>query len=349
MKLENFFNQHKVFIFAGSGGTGKTTLSATWAMEAAQCGYRVGLVTIDPSRRLGEAFAMDISKDDYKRQVVGEKYVDVFLIQSAKIIREFVIKEFSLSKYEELIKNSLFRQVVTRLAENQSLSTIYKLTEIIKSTEYDMIVVDTPPAGHTLDFFQSPDSAIRLFKENILAQTILTGEGLALKATKKVFTNILSFLAGREFVNQMEVFFSAFLLFQEKIVISAEFLREKLKEEDVCYFLISSAETQKVQELNEILLRLKKLGVQKSHLIINRAYPDWLGRKPNLFTPDWPVAKNYYDKLFNYYDNRKQQIQNFMAEQNKKTNTYFVPEKSYFSEDVSLDELRKTLRGAFHD
>lgn len=349
MKLENFFNQHKVFIFAGSGGTGKTTLSATWAMEAAHNGYRVGLVTIDPSRRLGETFAMDIMKDDYKRQPVGDKYIDIYLIQSAKIIREFIIQEFSQSKYEELLKNSLFRQVVTRLAENQSLSTIYKLSEIMKSTDYDLIVVDTPPAGHTLDFFQSPDSAIRLFKENILAQTILTGESLALKATKKVFTNILSLLTGREFVNQMEVFFSAFLSFQEKIVIAAEFLREKLKEEDVCYFLVSSAETQKVQELNDILSRLKKLGVRKSHLIINRAYPDWLGRQPHLFGEDWPVAKNYYDKLFNYYDNRKKQIQNFMSEPDKKTKTYFVPEKSYFSQDVSLDQLRHALRGAFYE
>lgn len=349
MKLENFFNQHKVFIFAGSGGTGKTTLSATWAVEAAHAGYRVGLVTIDPSRRLGETFSMDISKDDYKRQPVGDKYIDIHLIQSAKIIREFIAKEFSQEKYDELVKNSLFRQVVTRLAENQSLSTIYKLTEIMKSTDYDLIVVDTPPAGHTLDFFQSPDSAIHLFKENILAQTVFSGESVALKATKKVFTNVLGLLAGREFVQQMEVFFSAFMLFQEKIVISAEFLREKLKEEEVCYFLVSSSETQKVQELNEILVRLQRLGVQKSHLIINRAYPDWLGRQPGLFTDRWPVAKNYYDKLFNYYDNRKQQIQNFMSEQNKKTSTYFVPEKSYFSEDVSMDQLRQALQGAFNE
>ncbi|MBY0385766.1 AAA family ATPase [bacterium] len=349
MKLETFFKQHKVFIFAGNGGTGKTTLSATFAMEAAHSGFRVGLVTIDPSRRLGETFSMDITQDEYKRQPVGDKYIDIHLIQSAKIIREFISKEFSQSKYEELIKNSLFRQVVTRLAENQSLSTIYKLAEIMKSSEYDLVVVDTPPVGHTLDFFQSPDSTIHLFKENILAQTVLTGDGVALRATKKVFTNILSLLVGREFVDQMEVFFSAFLSFQEKIVISAEFLREKLKEEEVCYFLISSPETQKVQELNEILLRLKKLGVKKSHLIINRAYPDWLGRQPALFADEWPVAKNYYDKLFNYYDNRKQQIQNFMSEQNKKTNTYFVPEKSYFTKDVSMDQLRQALRGAFYE
>lgn len=347
MTFENFLKKHKTFIFAGNGGTGKTTLSATWALEAAHQGHRVCLMTIDPSRRLGDVFAMNVLTDDYKRQVVGSSYVDVHLIQSQKIIRDFIVKNFSQKKYEELTSHRLFKQVVTRLAENQSLSTIYKLTQLIQSDEYDIVVVDTPPANHAADFFRSPENTLRIFKENILAKAVFEGKSLASISSKKIFTNILGFLTGEDFVRQMEFFFESFFLFQEEIVRSADFLNNKLKDPSVGYFLVTSPEPQKVQEVEDILSGLKTQGVQTPSLIVNRAYPEWLSPVHEPFAERWPIAKNYYDKIFNYYDNQRQRIEQQISQEKQGVDIYFVPEKNYFIEELNIDQLRQTLRGAF--
>lgn len=347
MKFETFFKKHKVFIFAGNGGTGKTTLSATWALEAAHQGYRVGLITIDPSRRLGDAFGMDVLKDDYKRQKVGESFLDIYLIQSQKTIHDFIIKNFSQQKYDELMSRKLFKQVVTRLAENQSVSTIYQLAKLLQSSDYDLIVVDTPPASHTADFFRSPQSTIRIFKENVLAKAVFEGDSFASRTSKKIFTNILSLLTGFEFVQQMELFFSAFFLFQEEIVRSAEYLTVQLQQQQVGYFLVTSPEPQKVQELENILADVQQQGIQSPYLIVNRAYPDWLGLQSLAVSDRWPVVKNYYDKIFNYYDNQRKTIESLIVQKKSPIDIYFVPEKNYFSEELSLDQLRETLRGVF--
>lgn len=347
MKLETFFKKHKVFIFAGNGGTGKTTLSATWALEAAHQGYRVGLITIDPSRRLGEIFGMDVLKDDYKRQIVGKQFLDIYLIQSQKTIRDFIIKNFSQKKYDELMSRKLFKQVVTRLAENQSVSTIYQLAQLLQSSDYDLIVVDTPPASHTADFFRSPQNTIRIFKENILAKAVFEGNNIAARTSKKFFTNILGLLTGFEFVQQMELFFSAFFLFQEEVVRSAEYLAQQLQNQTVGYFLVTSPEPQKVQELENILLDVEKQGIQSPHLIVNRAYPDWLGLQKQEVSDRWPVSKNYYDKIFNYYDNQRKSIEAQIMKKRRPIDIYFVPERNYFSEELTMDQLRETLRGVF--
>lgn len=340
MKFEDFLKNYRIFLFAGNGGTGKTTLSAAWAYRAAEYGYKVGLMTIDPSRRLGETFGMNVLSDEYRRLAVKDAYLDVFLIQSEKVIKNFIVQHFSQKTYEELTKNNLFKQVVTHLAENQSVSTIYKLSSLIQSKDYDLIVVDTPPAAHMADFFRSPESTLRLFKENALARALFEQTSFSMNLSKKMFLRTMKVLVGQEFTLQIEAFFSAFFLLQEQIVKSAEFLSQQLKDPQMCYFLVSLPEPQKIQELQRLLSNLKQQGIEKSHLIINRAFPDWLGKSHLQFDERFPDAQKYYDKIWNYYDNRKQSLLTTM----EGTPMYFIPEKK---SDADIQSLGSILQGAF--
>ncbi|MCB1302623.1 MAG: hypothetical protein KDK37_00005, partial [Leptospiraceae bacterium] len=43
-------------VFLGAGGVGKTTLSASYSAYLAERGYRTGLISIDPAKRLQSAF-----------------------------------------------------------------------------------------------------------------------------------------------------------------------------------------------------------------------------------------------------------------------------------------------------
>ena len=50
--------QRSVIVCCGSGGTGKTTVSAAIALAGAQQGRRACVVTIDPARRLADALGL---------------------------------------------------------------------------------------------------------------------------------------------------------------------------------------------------------------------------------------------------------------------------------------------------
>lgn len=349
MTIDQYLKDYKILIFAGNGGTGKTTLSAAWAMEAAERGKNVGLITIDPSRRLGDAFGMDVLKETYRRKEVGAHFVDVFLIDSEKTIKEFVLKNFSKEFHDQLLKNKLFSQVATILSDNQSVSTIYKLSEMIESKQYDVIVVDTPPSNHALDFFRSPEHVFRIFKENIIAKAILEAKGLKFWSSKKIFIRVLSYLAGEEFVQEMESFFMALFSFQEHIVASAQKLEKYLKSRDVSYFLVSLPEEDKIQEVLALAKELKEQSISVRNLVINRAYPEWMSISEKLdgFSQSAVNFQMYYEKLWVYYEEQRRDLEQLMKAMNSDLSVYQVPEMSAMREEFSLPAVQETVRKVF--
>ena len=56
--MDTILSDHNVIVCTGSGGVGKTTLSAALGLRAAQQGLKVLVLTIDPARRLATALGM---------------------------------------------------------------------------------------------------------------------------------------------------------------------------------------------------------------------------------------------------------------------------------------------------
>lgn len=350
-KFKEFIQPVSTFVFVGNGGTGKTTLSASWAMEVAKTGKRVGLLTIDPSKRLGDVFGMNVQTETFKSVSMGAGSVDVFLIDSEQIIKDFVVKNFSQLEYERLQKNRIFSQVSSVLSENQSLSTIYKLNELIKSKKYDVFVVDTPPSNNSMDFFTTPEFVVRIFKENIVAKAALEAKGFKIFSGKKIFEKVFTFLVGEDFYKEVEIFFQTLLLFQEHIVSSSQELIELLKSKNTRFMLVTLPDEAKVQEILSVAQGLKEQNIVAEHILINRAYPDWLPRdkKQGEFGPQDPEIQNYYDKAFNYYDNKMKTAQKMATDLNNRMRVFFVPEKSIALETQGVEGFSSHILTIFED
>lgn len=349
MTIQEYLNTYKILIFSGNGGTGKTTLSAAWAMEAAERGKNVGLITIDPSRRLGDAFGMDVLKQTWARKTVGSNYVDIFLIDSEKTIKDFVLKNFSEDFYQKLTANKLFGQVSTILSENQSVSTIYKLVEMIDSKDYDVIVVDTPPSNHAVDFFRSPQDVFRIFEQNLVAKAILEAKGLKFWSSKKLFVKVLSYLTGEEFVREMEAFFLALFSFQEYIVKSAQRLQSILKSDDVCLFSVSLPESDKIREMLGVARELAAQNIKMQDLVINRSHPYWFDiQKPvQGFASDAENFRVYSEKLWEYYKKQRDQMDSLLIQLQGTLRVHYVPESPLFQQEFRLSTVQEMIRGVF--
>lgn len=350
-KFKKFIQNSKTFVFVGNGGTGKTTLSASWAIEVAKTGKRVGLLTIDPSKRLGDVFGMNVQTESFKSVPMGAGSVDVYLIDSQKIIEEFVVKHFSRAEYEKLKSNRIFSQVTSVLAENQSLSTIYKLNDLIKSGDYDVFVVDTPPSNNSMDFFTTPDFVIRIFKENVIAKAAFEAKGFRLFPGKKIFSKVFTFLVGEEFYKEVEVFFQILLLFQEHIVLSSQELLQLLKSTQTRFMLVTLPDEPKVQEILSVAKGLKAQGISAEHILINRAYPDWLSLKSadKSFAAQDPEMQNYYDKAVNYYHNKMKTAERLAKELGAQMKVFFVPEKSTALETQGVEGFSEHILSIFEE
>lgn len=148
-----------VVFFGGKGGVGKTTLAAAYALRSAESGVRTLLVSTDPAHSTGDILGMPLG--DAPTEVVpglwaleidpeaeAERYIaDVRQrirdVASPRILGE-VEKEIELARSSPGAEEAA---LLDRFAELMGLA----------GTEYDRVVFDTAPTGHTVRLLSLPE------------------------------------------------------------------------------------------------------------------------------------------------------------------------------------------------
>lgn len=150
---------NKFVFFGGKGGVGKTTSSSSYAYKCAKSGLKTLLVSTDPAHSTSDIFERDIGPDaveirknlfameiDPKRE--SEDYIKRIKANMSKTISPVIIKE---------VEKQLDAASVSPGAEESALFD--KLVEIVNSykDDYEKIVFDTAPTGHTLRLLSLPE------------------------------------------------------------------------------------------------------------------------------------------------------------------------------------------------
>ena len=153
----------ELIICCGVGGVGKTTTSAALSLSLAMSGKRVVVLTIDPARRLADALGIAALGNqpraiDLGGQATGS--LDALMLDQKQTWDE-VIRRFASSDAlaERLLANRYYKAVSERLVANEYMA-VEKLYDLVNSGRWDIVVADTPPAQHTLDF-SAPTVSVR--------------------------------------------------------------------------------------------------------------------------------------------------------------------------------------------
>lgn len=341
--LSRSLHSHKHFFFVGGGGVGKTTLAAAWAAELSKHHKKVGLVTIDPSRRLGAEMGMDIESQSQGLYETAGGAIDVFLIQPQQIINHFVETHFSQSDRERLKASRLYEQVSKHLAGNLSVATVYQLSHLLKSDEYDAFVVDTPPAGHTLDFFSSPAQVREVFKQSLAAKVFEKTKGLGLLSTQNIFLKAMSYLVGQEFTNEMAIFFQLVSLFQQSVLDNVDYLQRQMSAPEVAMLLVSGAEPMQLRQAKQIYGQLTGQGFIVNDVIVNRVRPYWLENWPGLKLDHTDEVSRFYKQATDYYEQHLLAIKDIWSSVRSDLEISFLPESAYYQEGYNLSQAQALL------
>lgn len=153
-------NNYKKFIFfGGKGGVGKTTCSSAFSKCCAQTGDKTLLVSTDPAHSLADIFGVPIGPEivllednlyglEIDAELESKKYTDKIKGQLSKGISPVIIEE---------IERQIDAAVVSPGSEEAAIFD--KFVEIIEERghEYNRIIFDTAPTGHTLRLLSLPE------------------------------------------------------------------------------------------------------------------------------------------------------------------------------------------------
>lgn len=292
----------KVLVCAGSGGVGKTTMSAAIGMALAEKGLRVMVLTIDPARRLAQALGFQDHLEEVSVPHLSGR-LSAGVIEPDIIFDRFV-RESSTSAEaaERLLKNRLYRQLSRSLSGSQEFTALERLLEVYESGKYDVILLDTPPAEHALDFLKAPNRIYSLFQDSV-TKWFVQPEGEAPlwqrimnRGTQTVLA-ALERVTGASFIRELADFFQSMASLQLRVSERSKKVHQLLTGKQTGFLLVTGFDQVKLKEAEEFLTELKASGHDLKGVIVNRAFPEWLDDKNQ-----WAEAKNTDEsKLHEFY------------------------------------------------
>jgi anion-transporting ArsA/GET3 family ATPase len=282
--LTSLVNERSVIVCCGSGGVGKTTVSAIFALEAARAGRRACVVTVDPARRLADSLGVQ-SLPNTPTEVDGDWPGHLHaLMLDTKGTFDDLIHTYSRTpeQAEGILANRLYQNLVGALSGTQEYMAMEKLNELVESGAFDVVVVDTPPTRNALDLLDAPRRLTR-FLENRLFRALLLPTRMSLRAVgvaTKALLRTISKVAGAEIVQDAVAFFQAFDGMEEGFRTRAGAVRELLADPSTAYVLITSARPDAVAEASFFAEKLTERDIAPAALIVNRIHPYFGGAEP---------------------------------------------------------------------
>ncbi len=331
MSLHEILQNAQVIVCVGSGGVGKTTVSSAIALRAAQMGRKVLVLTVDPAKRLKSTMGLE-SKDEAAIQDPSIKgSLEASVIDNKKIFDEFVTRASgNPERAQKILKNKLYVQMSTTLSGSQEFTALEKLYSSSESGKYDLIVLDTPPTKHAIDFLEAPQKLSALFNEKITQwfRDPASGEksffrSIIQTGTKQVLRALES-LTGSEFMRELADFFQSIQQWQGKLEKRIADMHKLLVHPKTHFVLVTSFDEAKLKEAEFFSREIRKSGYQLSNVIINRAYPKGLDLSLKLGGGN--ELENLYLQYQNYLADREKVYQSFSIRMSGQGQVLMLPE-----------------------
>lgn len=278
----------------GSGGVGKTTTAAALALRASLLGKKTLVLTIDPARRLANSLGLgelghEVQRVPDERLEAAANHVPggrrpggelhAMMLDQKAAFDEIVERHASdPAAVARILANPVYSQISSSLAGAQEYAAMAKLHEFDKDSDFDTIIVDTPPTAHALDFLDAPETltqaidspAIEWFRK---IRSSGGGWGVVGSSGAYVLKRLAKFVGSR-FIDDLGVFFTEFNDILGGFRARAEETFAVLREPHVGFILVASPEPMAVEEALFFHERLLSSNMIFDAFVINRVHMD---------------------------------------------------------------------------
>jgi len=189
----------KYLFFTGKGGVGKTSVACAVAVNLADSGKKVLLISTDPASNLQDVFHAQLDGKGVPIDgAPGLLVANLNPEEAAREYRESVIGPYKDKLPESVIANmeeQLSGSCTVEIAAFDQFSNF--ITDKTTENEYDYIIFDTAPTGHTLRMLQLPSAWSNFISESTHGASCL-GQLAGLDAKKSIYKEAVLNLADKE-------------------------------------------------------------------------------------------------------------------------------------------------------
>jgi arsenite-transporting ATPase len=245
---------NKLIMIGGKGGVGKTTSAAALALHFSDTGRKTLVISSDPTPSLSDIFETSIGDRETPIQGIPGLYgIEI----SSDVVLEMWRKRFGPEIYEVISSfANLDYDFVDYIGTAPGIEEEYMLNyilDLVEGGQYDLVVWDTAPAGHTLRLLHLPQiflkhlEAATKFYLNIYSYFEKVKDSVRLKKGKRSLLEIIS----------------SWENLAEKIV---RFIRDRAK---TSFVLVTIPEALGVKQTERIIRDFDEYQLTVRYLIIN--------------------------------------------------------------------------------
>jgi anion-transporting ArsA/GET3 family ATPase len=308
----------RVCVCGGAGGVGKTTISAAVALGMAARGVKVAVVTIDPARRLANALGLQQLENDPSRveperleragiEVSGELWA--MMLDPKRTFDDLIDRVApDPDRAAEIKRNRVYQELSTAVSGSQEFTAIAKLYELEQRSEFDLLVLDTPPSRSALEFLDAP-MRLSSFLEGRALKALTRPTGAGMRIIGRGAAPLLAALrrvTGIDLLADLSTFFGLLGDMTSDFSLRAASVEQMLRAPTTAFLLITSPQHDSIEETLWFRRTLEQGGLPFAGVVANRVHHDLLGdRDPGdverllarSLSPDLAgrVAQNFYD------------------------------------------------------
>jgi anion-transporting ArsA/GET3 family ATPase len=276
----DLLSKKRCVIVCGGGGVGKTTTAAGLAIASTRVRKKVLVVTIDPAKRLAEAFGFTqraleeggepilLSSDSKRALGIAEDVeLSVGILNPKYVLEQIVAQTLSPVQADSLKKTMLYAQLSEMVYGLQEYTAYEWVTRMIKDSTYDLIVLDTPPSFHAKDFFLVPGKIKNLMESKVF-QLFSPKRGGFFKA-------VMSFgwvekLLGEKIYRESRMFLETFSLLRDRILERCDLLSKFFTQQEVAVVAVTTPESSAMFELEGLNRFLREREIHLEGIVINQ-------------------------------------------------------------------------------
>ena len=301
MTLKEIVERHRVVVSAGSGGVGKTTVAASIGVWGALQGRRTAVLTIDPARRLATSLgletlghdAREIPRDVFTAQGLAPTAPLSAMMLDQKGAWDALVERYAPADARpRILANPFYQHLSQTFAGSQEYMAIEQLCLLVDSGSYDLVVVDTPPTRHALDFLEAPKRIDDFLDKSVVKWFVrphFSAGWSAFRAVNRTAGFLLHRLeqaTGVSALAEISDFFTSmsglFENFHERIERAYEVLRGA----ETAFVVVSSPEEQVLGDAEYLAAKMAELRMPMKGVVMNRVHAELRRDKRRTIDPD---------------------------------------------------------------